>query len=438
MSEESKNTADLAEFITKGDVEKIKQIDKMLEDIRNLMTGQYSNQTQQTLDLFQAVMQSFFEIYSTSTSMQESLNTLDKLREELHECEAYIESLTPYIEVELLQFKELHPEINLTLQDVLDCMDITGNVINAQAQKEIAMLVETAKEKHEADADKEKISVSAKKPEAIPFPLDKVSQNLFKFLEAGTYSMNVEKSGSNDSLNTIITLDFEELEKNKALTFKQLTPFEKRVYIASGALQKAGNNYISATQIYKQMGGKGRPATYQIEKIIEACENMSRIRLTIDNDEEAEKYNYPRFKKGSFYLFPAESVENVKINGREVEYCLHFLKDELPLFALARQRKQITAYTPEQYALPFSMTDDNILLDDYFRTRIARIKRDKEKKKPYNNKMLYTTIYENCGINTKKKRYDATKKFRKLLDHYQKTGIITGYQEQQDGIIIIL
>ena len=438
MSEESKNTADLAEFIKKGDVEKIKQIDKMLEDIRNLMTGQYSNQTQQTLGLFQAVMQSFFEIYSTSTSMQESLNTLDKLREELQECEAYIESLTPYIEAELLQFKELHPKINLTLQDVLDCMDITGNVINAQAQKEIAMLIETAKEKHKADADKEKISVSAKKPEAIPFPLDKVSQNLFKFLEAGTYSMNVEKSGSNDSLNTIITLDFEELEKNKALTFKQLTPFEKRVYIASGALQKAGNNYISATQIYKQMGGKGRPATYQIEKIIEACENMSRIRLTIDNDKEAEKYNYPRFKKGSFYLFPAESVENVKINGREVEYCLHFLKDELPLFALARQRKQITAYTPEQYALPFSMTDDNILLDDYFRTRIARIKRDKEKKKPYNNKMLYTTIYENCGINTKKKRYDATKKFRKLLDHYQKTGIITSYQEQQDGIIIIL
>ncbi|MDE6708533.1 MAG: hypothetical protein K2K06_10925 [Oscillospiraceae bacterium] len=436
MSEENKNTANSAELITQGNVEKMKQIAKMLEDISNLMAEQYSNQMQQAVDTSQDIMQQIFEIHSTN--IQESLNVLDKLKKELQECEAYIESLKPYIETELLQFQKLHPEMNLTLQGVLDCMDITGNVINAQAQKEIAMLVEKAKEKHEADADKEKISVSAKKPQSVPFPLDKVSQNIFKFLEAGTYSMPVGKSGSNDDLNTIITLDFEELEKSKNLIFKQLTPFEKRVYVACGALQNAGNNYISATQIYKQMGGKGRPAPHQIEKIIEACENMARTRLTVDNGEEFEKYNYPKYKKGSFYLFPAESVENVKINGREVEYCLHFLKDELPLVELARQRKQITAYTPEQYALPFSMTDDNILLDDYFRTRIARMKRDKEKKKPYNNKMLYTTIYENCGIDTPKKRSRATSKFRKLLDHYQKTGIITGYQEQQDGIIIIL
>ena len=288
------------------------------------------------------------------------------------------------------------------------------------------------------ETDKGKISVSAKKPQSVPFPLDKVSQNIFKFLEAGTYSMPVGKSGSNDDLNTIITLDFEELEKSKNLIFKQLTPFEKRVYVACGALQNAGNNYISATQIYRQMGGKGRPAPHQVEKIIEACENMARTRLTVDNGEEFEKYNYPKYKKDSFYLFPAESVENVKINGREVEYCLHFLKDELPLVELAKQRKQITTYTPEQYALPFSMTDDNILLDDYFRTRIARMKRDNNKNQSYNRKMLYTTIYENCGIDTKMKRSRATSKFRKLLDHYQKTGIITGYQEQQDGIIIIL
>nr|MDE6087975.1 hypothetical protein [Oscillospiraceae bacterium] len=302
--------------------------------------------------------------------------------------------------------------------------------------EDVTILIQKAKEKHKAD--NKKISVSANKPEAVPFPLDKVSQVLFRYLEQGNYSMPVEKSGSNDNLNTIITLDFEELEKIGNLTFKQLTPFEKRVYVASGALQEAGNNYISATQIYKQMGGKGRPAPHQIKKIIEACEGMARTRLTIDNDEESEKYNYPRFKKGSFYLFPAESVENVEINGKSVEYCLHFLKDELPLFALARQRKQITRYTPEQYALPFSMTDDNILLDDYFRSRIARMRRDKEKKKPYNNKMLYATIYESCWINTKMKRSRAVDKFRKLLDHYQETGMIAGYQEQQDGIIIIL
>ena len=287
------------------------------------------------------------------------------------------------------------------------------------------MLKEKLKKEH--NADKEKISVVAKKPQSVPLPLDKVSQNIFRYLEAGKYAVPVGKSGSNDDLNIIIMLDFE---------LRTLTPFDKRVYVTCGALLEAGNQYISATQIYKQMGDNDKPAPNQIKKIIESCECMTKTRLTIDNSEEYEKYNYPKYKD-SFCLFPVESIDNIKINGKEVEYCLQFL-EELPLFTFARERKQITTYTPEQYALPFSMTDDNILLDDYFRTRIARMKRDKEKKKPYNNKMLYTTIYENCGINDRLKRSRATTKFRKLLDHYQKTGIIAGYQEQQDGIIIIL
>ncbi|MDE5767842.1 MAG: hypothetical protein K2H82_00435 [Oscillospiraceae bacterium] len=429
MSEENKN----ADEATKQIAKIIFQFAQDIENMKDVVDKQYSNNVQRATETFQAVMQTVCESYSID-NMQKFLAPFTAWAEELVQHAAYLESLTPYIETELLQFKELHPEMaDLTLQDVFDCMDITGTVIDDQ--NEIITLIETAKEKHKAD--KGKISVSAKKPEAVPFPLDKVSQVLFKSLGQGEYSMSVGKSGSNDDLNTIFALDFEELEKIGNLTFKQLTPFEKRVYVAAGALQKAGNNYISATQIYKQMGGKGRPAPNQIKKIIESCEGMSRIRMTINNDEESEKYNYPRFK-GSFYLFPAESVENVEINGKSVDYCLHFLKDELPLFKIARLRKQITRYTPEQYALPFSMTNDNILLDDYFRSRIARMKRDKEKKKPYNNKMLYATIYENCEINTPKKRYDVAKKFRKLLDHYQETGIIAGYQEQQDGIIIIL
>ena len=424
MSEKNKNTANSAELITQGNVEKMKQIAKMLEDISNLMAEQYSNQ-----------MQQIFEIHSTN--IQETLNVLDKFKKELQECEAYIESLKPYIETELLQFQKLHPEMNLTLQGVLDCMDITGNVINAQAQKEIAMLVEKAKEKQEADADKEKISVTAKKPEAVPFLLDKVSQNIFKHLEAGTYSMNVEKSGSNDSLNTIFTLDFEELENNKALTFRPLTPFDKRVYVAIGALWHAGNEYMTIQQIHRAMGGKGSPSMNQINAIDEAISKLMKTTIKIDNQEESESYNYPHFVYDSS-LLPAEKIQELSINNRIAKHAIHLFR-EPPLLTFARKRKQITTYTLEQFTLPFARaTEDNLLLDDYFRNRIARMKRDKEKKKPYNNKMLYTTIYEKCGINTRKKRYDATKKFRKLLDHYQKTGIITGYQEQQDGIIIIL
>jgi DNA-binding phage protein len=286
------------------------------------------------------------------------------------------------------------------------------------------------------------ISVSAIVPELIHYPVDKVSQNLFRYLEDGTYSMNVEKAGSADNLETIVTLDFEELRGNKALADiidRILTPFDKRVYVAAGTLQQAKNKYISATQIYKQMGGKGSPAAKHISKIVESCTKMMGIRLSINNQEEAAKYpKYKEFQRGLFFLFPVEIVENVSINGQTTDFCLHFLKDELPLFKFAKQRKQITEYTLEQWSLPFYMTDDNILLDDYFRSRTARMRRDKARSKnhSYNGKMLYNKIYENCGIDTAKKRFDSTKKIRKLLNHYKVTGIIIDYQEGKDGIRI--
>lgn len=442
MSEENKNTAipepEQTLELMQSNMEKMKQIAKKIEDMNNTIEKQQLNQIQQTIEEFQAIIQPLCKAYSINIyKFFEPLTTLVK---EAEQYVIYIESLMPYLETELLQLQKLHPEMkNITLQNVLDCMDSNGNAVD-NAQKEIAMLIEKAKEKHEADADKGKISVGAKKPDSILLPLDKVTQDIFNCIAAKSCkrTINVEKYGSNDRLDTVITLDFSKLEKSGNLTFKKLTPFEKRVYVACGALQEAGNEYISATQIYKQMGGKGRPAPNQIKKIIESCEGMAGTRIEINNREESEKYNYPRFKKGLTYLFPAESVEDVEINGKTVEYCIRFLKDELPLFTFAKQRKQITAYTLEQWALPFSMTEDNLAIDDYFRARIARMSRDNNKKKSYNGKMLYTAIYEACRIDTRKKRYDATKKFRKLLDHYQKTGIIAGYQERQDGIIIIL
>ena len=286
----------------------------------------------------------------------------------------------------------------------------------------------------------ENISVSGKKPENVCYPLDKVTHTLFRNLQKGEYALSAEKSGSDREITTVLTIDFDELKQDTALTFRELTPFDQRIYISAESLLEAGNEYISPSQIYKAMGGKGRPAPNQIENIINSCTGMMATRIKIDNHEEAEAYNYPEYQRGIFYLFPVEIAENVSINGKPTDFCLHFLKKELPLFEYSRCRKQVTQFTSEQWALPFSMTEDNISLDSYFRTRISRMKHDKKHSKTgkYNGKMLYDTIYEKCGIDTRKKRFDATKKFRKLLDHYVKTGIISAYKEESDGFKIIL
>jgi len=292
------------------------------------------------------------------------------------------------------------------------------------------------------------ISIGGKEPEKIHYPVDKINSLLFSkgFEKSGNYPISAEKHGSKKEITTILTLDFEELERDTALTFRKLTPFDKRVYLSAGALLEAGNKYISATQIYKAMGGKGRPAPNQIENIVNSCKKMMIYRLRIDNRQEAEAYNYPLFQNGYFFLFPFEIVENVTINGKLTDFCIHALKDELLLIEYARERKQVKSFTLEQWTLPFSMTEEHILIDDYFRKRISHMQRDKEKTGRYINKILFKTIYENLGIDTKrgataimrKKKSRTAPKFRQLLEHYKDTGIITGYTEGQDGFTIKL
>lgn len=273
------------------------------------------------------------------------------------------------------------------------------------------------------------ISVGAKKPSFVQFPLDKVTREMFSGLEAKTeYSLKSEKTGSKKELTTYLTLDFDE---NSPIRFRPLSIFEKRVYMACDALQKSGNAYISATEIYRAMGNTGTPAQIQIQRIRDACEQMAIIRATIDNSEEANAYRYPLYTKGSFYIFPVVSQENVKINGKTTNYCIRFL-DDLPLVRFAEARNQVERYTLAQMTLPekMRMTDDNLKLDDYLRYRIARMKGKASRK------ILFSKIYEHCELNTRDKQSRAAAKIRKLLDHYVATGIINGYQESHDGITV--
>ena len=362
----------------------------------------------------------------------------------------FIYQFTPYLQIELDKIQKEHPE-ETTGIEISDLVLIYFE-LKKEPNQYACEAVKQAYEKMIADYVKKNnspsVSVRGKKTEKIHYPVDKINSLLFSkgFEKSGNYPISAEKHGSKKEITTILTLDFEELEQDTALTFRKLTPFDKRVYLSAGALLEAGNKYISATQIYKAMGGKGSPAPNQIENIVNSCKKMMIYRLRIDNRQEAEAYNYPLFQNGYFFLFPFEIVENVTINGKLTDFCIHALKDELLLIEYARERKQVKSFTLEQWTLPFSMTEEHILIDDYFRKRISHMQRDKEKTGRYINKILFKTIYENLGIDTKrgataimrKKKSRTAPKFRQLLEHYKDTGIITGYTEGQDGFTIKL
>lgn len=280
------------------------------------------------------------------------------------------------------------------------------------------------------------VHVTAKKPESSFYLLDKVTQKTFEITKSGHYSIGVENKKDKKAgkeINVFLEIDFSEIENNPAFKIsKPLNMYDKRIYNIICSLWKAGNHCITLAQIYRELERKtGMPAKSQAEKIRESSEKMAKIVIEIDNYEEAAVYRgYPHFQSGRINLLPSESItdRSIEINGQILDYCLYLYR-EPPLLTYAEAHKQITALTPEQATLPdgLSTTEDNLILDDYLKYRIAR-------HKAYGTKILYKTIYETCKIDNKLKRSRATKKIRKLLTHYKQTGMIKSYQERKDGI----
>ena len=272
----------------------------------------------------------------------------------------------------------------------------------------------------------------------IDYPVDKINSIVWGLLEKdtrGQISFNLAKRGSEKKILAYYAINFDDLGENLTIT-KRLLPFDKRVYIAISALFNAGNNVITLSQIYYAMGYTGNPGTRNLNKINDAITKMTGARIFVDNKQEAAEYKYKRFKyDGS--LLPIERGTAI-VNGKLSEAVIHIFR-EPPLMSFARQRKQITSVDIALLQSPISKTDANLQIEDYL---LERISKDKNSKKS-GCRILFKTLYSHTGIADKPKtnterqqKKRAPGKIENYLKHYQKTGFITGYTMEKDGISI--
>ena len=264
------------------------------------------------------------------------------------------------------------------------------------------------------------MKVIPKKVKNIVYPLDKLNKSIWSGLESETYSVKVEKQGSREEVLVTLALRFHG---------EPLNAFDKRVYLAICALYNAGNEYMSAGMIYRTMGGNGYPNQKKFESIKQSIEKMAVVRISIDNEQEASKYNYPRFREIGENLLPCGYEQETEVKGGKSDYCLQVLKKPL-LMRYAEEHKQVTTYTPEQFQCPLSMTEMNCAIDDYLRYRIARASGK-------TLKILHTSLYKYCHFD-RKMAYKARERFPDFLDFYVKVGLIHGYSLETDAISINL
>ena len=282
--------------------------------------------------------------------------------------------------------------------------------------------------------DKDVFSTSGKRVKKIEYPIDKVDNNIWNLLStnsSGQLGLNFNMANSRDQkkgklVPLYYSINFSEI--TDASITKQLTPFDKRVYIATAALYNYGNIVFSYSQIYAAMGNKNKPSKTDIKKIDESISKMAAARLSLNNQEEINaKYKYKLWKYDSS-LLPLERIRSV-INGTPVENAIHLFR-EPPLVSFAKERKQITTFDIQVLDTPISKTNQNIMIEDYLLETIASIRH-----KRHNKKICLTTIYEETNITTTKQKERALDKIIQVLKHYQKCGLINDYVDMDDEII---
>ena len=274
------------------------------------------------------------------------------------------------------------------------------------------------------------VSVTAIKADKLQYPLDLVNFKVWRDLTTSIiHPLKAETDSSTKQLSVYYSIDFDELGKDIAIT-KELTQFDKRVYIATAALHDAGNEYTTLSKIYETMGYSGRPSPEHLEKINAALTKMGTARITVNNREEADFYHYPRFVNDGA-LLPFERVTAV-INGKATEAAIHIFRQP-PLITFAKQRKQLTTIDAKLLQSPINKTESTLALEDYLIARISHAARGNQPQR-----ILYKTLFERTGTTEHKQKQRAKEKIQIFLDHYKKCGFIADYATEADGITVSL
>ena len=429
----------------------------MVNESRNLINTQslqmYSDALNESLKQLLSPIREFVNsnLYQTIKESTETISmVMDKYREEFEalpdETKA-IQDLLPFLKIELEEITKDPKFADYKLSDVLRYgFDDNGQPTNSKFKKIIQRAQKHQKEFESAEKTIQEIKKAAEEiPRivAIPtnkvnFPLDKLNSNIWDLIEdvdpngQMKLAVNTSKKGSKQDAVILYGIDFDNLETDLKI-IKRLTPFDKRCYIAVGALFNAGNEFISPTQIYNMMGNSGKPQATDIKKITNSLIKMNAAQIHIDNTNEVKALKGYVLDVYHGSLMPIEIAERY-INGQLCKCAIHPLR-EPPLISFAKKRNQITTLSRQLLESPISKTEANLRIDDYLLERISHMNNSKGNTP---HKILYSTLFDHCKIKSTKQKQRAPEKIRSYLDHYKKCKWIKGYKEEIDGIIINL
>lgn len=256
------------------------------------------------------------------------------------------------------------------------------------------------------------------------YMLDKVNSNAWNLKDNTSLEINTAKHGGKDTLLIFLDINFDDLPEDVSIT-RELTCFDKYVYMAISTLFNNSHDILSITNIFNAMGYNGKPSKIMLDGIYNSILKLNRTYISINNKEEAKKYNYDSFiYDGS--LLPCESIKAI-VNGTITDSAIHIFR-EPPLMTFAKGRNQITKISFNTLQIPLNKTNENLTLIDYLLQRVSHIKTGRS-----NNAILLTTLTKNVlpenSSQPKIKNFKSRlpNKLTKILNCWSETGFIKNY-----------
>ena len=219
-------------------------------------------------------------------------------------------------------------------------------------------------------------------------------------------------------------VDFENLDGVKLS--KKLSSYEKFVWhTCVNLIIQDDHDILTLEQIYKAMGNNGKPNNTIKTEILEAIENMSKVRVTVDVPVNSELYPELDQFKGTFQLL-ATNTKQALSRGQIAKNSIQIL-EKPQLFYFAKAINQVCSFPATVLEVPVSKTKANITLLNFLLQKILKMKLDDFSQK----EILLNEMYVQCNIDDKFKRSRLIKEnggtLRKMLDHFTEYNFIQEY-----------
>lgn len=279
-------------------------------------------------------------------------------------------------------------------------------------------------------------------PTKYYMPNAKVVNDIIKYNDNTDVTLRVNKNSSIKEVFAYYSLTYS--DENMSIS-KNLTSYDREVNNSITSLFLAGNAVITPTQIVRCMLGMTASENVSPNQIADTITSVNRLRTTIVTIDATEQIKHLKAKLDgkeiTKYVYNDNILnmrgEMIQAGGKEV---FGYIVKEVPiLYEYSRNIGQVIAVDPKLLDTRSATknTTSIISIKGYLIRRISTMKNVKTLNQ--SNHILYSTIFENAGIEvndkSQLKRYRDS--IKKILTEWIKDDFIVSFSDYKSGKSIV-